>query len=125
MIDPHPPDLDTIRPELDRLEEHVSAVLIAVRHNPKSMNYCETTSGHFHPEEIKALRRALSSARKKRIEASHESRTQGRGVRQRELSRNSPSTRRRKRRCQTPCRPSRVTILSLSAMRWIMSVLMS
>ena len=67
MINPALPSLDAIRPALAKLAEHGGVILIALKHDPKSMNYSDVSWGHFYPPELKAFRRALSNARKKRL----------------------------------------------------------
>jgi len=66
MIDPALPSLDAIRPALAKLAQHGGVILIAIQHDPACMNYCGVTHGWFHKDEVKALRRALSNAKRKR-----------------------------------------------------------
>ena len=66
MIDPRLPDCGAIRPALAKLAQHGGAILIAIQHDPACMNYCSVTHGWFHKDEVKALRRALSNAKRKR-----------------------------------------------------------
>ncbi len=66
MIDPVLPSCDQIRPLLCKLAEHGGCVLVAISHEPQAQNYASTSWAHFNPEETKALRAALSRARRKR-----------------------------------------------------------
>jgi hypothetical protein len=66
MTSPLVPDLEALKPWLDRLEANEGSVVLIALESFQTRNDCRCTVGWFNADEKKALRSALIKCRKKR-----------------------------------------------------------
>jgi hypothetical protein len=74
MTSPLVPDLEALKPWLDRLEANEGSVVLIALESFQTRNDCRCTIGWFNADEKKALRSALIKCRKKREARAQEAR---------------------------------------------------